>query len=464
MLKKHCKSDWFLACLVSLALLLASGSNALQSLERKAYDWAASAAHRDTGDKVAIIAIDDQIANIGRWSWSRDVQAQMLDKLSAAKSKVIGTTVLFLELQIYPGLAYINQIAIILKAQTNLNADAKLAASIKSANNVVLAMPFVMGEPLTNPHAPLPAYVTKNQLANVVNYIGDESALNPIPAKAAIAPIALIGEFSAAIGHLNTSPDSDGAIRVEPLVLRYYDQIYPSAALQIAVQYLNLSIADIKARLNNNGYAGVSLGKLNIATNSALQMRTFFYADSLYQLAFPVDSFFDVLSGKIPVQKYADKIVRIGATANGVTDSFVTPISANMKPIETLAHSVASILNEDFYISPSWAVWAESSAWLLVALYLVFLFPHLKSGNAVFITIGFLLTLVATHYVLMTQKGWWLQLMMPCVLLLIGHALLTTKCYLVTEKGKAKSDVDSTESNRNLALMFKSQGQKAKVS
>jgi eukaryotic-like serine/threonine-protein kinase len=43
--------------------------------------------------------------------------------------------------------------------------------------------------------------------------------------------------------------------------------------------------------------------------------------------------------------------------------------------------------------------------------------------------------------------------------LLIGHALLTTKRFLVTEKGKDKSDADSAESNRNLALMFQSQGQ-----
>ena len=70
-----------------------------------------------------------------------------------------------------------------------------------------------------------------------------------------------------------------------------------------------------------------------------------------------------------------------------------------------------------------------------------------------------LFTILATQYSLMTQKGWWLQLIMPAALLIVGHALLTTKRYLMTEKGKEKSDADSAESNRNLALMFQNQGQ-----
>jgi hypothetical protein len=41
----------------------------------------------------------------------------------------------------------------------------------------------------------------------------------------------------------------------------------------------------------------------------------------------------------------------------------------------------------------------------------------------------------------------------------VGHALLTTKRFLLTEKGKIKSEAESAESNRNLALMFQSQGQ-----
>ncbi|PPD56858.1 MAG: serine/threonine protein kinase [Methylotenera sp.] len=478
--KLYWKSDWVLASALSLAFLLVSGGSVLQSLERKAYDFGVSASHRDAGDKIAIIAIDDEsIANIGRWPWPRDIQAKMLDKLAAAKPKVIGNTIFFLEPQIDPGLVYINKIAnfvagsniassapqlnaLILEAQTQLNTDATLAASMRAANNVVLAMPFVIGEPLGNPDAPFPAYIAKNQLTNIAGDDQDSAYLTP--ANAAFLPISVIAESATSVGHLNASPDIDGAIRAEPLVLNYYNQYYPSVALQIAAKYLNLSASDVTLQLGESGQAGVILGQsksaqLKIATNRALQMNTFFYADKGNQPAFAVDSFYDVLNGKISAKKYAGKIVLIGATANGVGDSFVTPISANMKPIETLAHSVASILNEDFYLSPSWAIWAELAVWLLVAAYLILLFPRLKANHAALVTCGLLLFLVVAHYLLMTQKGWWLQLMMPISLLLIGHAALTTKRYLMTEKGKEKSDADSAESNRNLALMFQSQGQ-----
>jgi serine/threonine-protein kinase len=59
----------------------------------------------------------------------------------------------------------------------------------------------------------------------------------------------------------------------------------------------------------------------------------------------------------------------------------------------------------------------------------------------------------------MTTQAMWLQLMLPASLLLVGHLLLTTKRFLLTEKGKIKSDADSAESNRMLGLAFQGQGQ-----
>ena len=477
MKKTFWKSDWFAGLVISLLFLIAGGSALLQGLERQAYDIGVQGSSRNAGDKIAIIAIDDQsIANIGRWPWSREIHAKMIDMLTAAKAKVIGNTVFFIEPQIDPGLAYINKLAefvagssipntapeaagldsLLKEAQSALNTDTKLAESLKQAGNVVLAMPFIIGEPQGNPDKPLPEYVSRNALSKVLDRVNAEaSGLLPIPTISAFPPIAEIGEGAAAIGHLNANPDVDGAIRSEPLVLAFYDQYYPSLSLQIAARYLNLKPADIQPRLGE----GVKLGKLNIATDGFLQMNTFFYADHDGRSVFPVDSFYDVYSGKIPVEKYRDRIVLIGATAGGIGDSQITPISSSMKPIETLAHSVASILNEDFFVVPSWAMWAERGAWLLVALYLILLLPRLKAGTAAAITLVLLIALLVTSYTLLTQQGMWLQLVTPAALLVVGHALLTTKRFLLTEKGKIKSEAESAESNRNLALMFQSQGQ-----
>src|SRR4029078_10096940 len=60
---------------------------------------------------------------------------------------------------------------------------------------------------------------------------------------------------------------------------------------------------------------------------------------------------------------------------------------------------------------------------------------------------------------LMTGAGLWIQLMLPITLLLIGHGLLTTQRFLVTEKGKEKADTEGAESNRMLGMAFQQQGQ-----
>lgn len=455
MKKRFWKSDWFAGLVISLVFLFAAGSDVLQSVERKAYDLGVQVSTRDPGDKVAVIAIDDQsIANIGRWPWPREVHANMIEMLSAGQAKVIGNTVYFLEPQIDPGLSYINKIsdflrsstiatvapeaaqleAMLKEAQSALNTDEKLAASIKQANNVVLAMPFTIGEPRGNPDKPLPDYVAKNSLPNIVDRINaGEHGLLPIPTISALSPIPVIGEAASAIGHLNANPDVDGAIRTEPLVLAFYDRMYPSLSLQVAAKYLNLAPVDVEVRLGE----GVKLGRLNIATDTWLQMNTFFYAGKNGQPAFPVDSFVDVYSGKIPVEKYKGKIVLIGMTATGDgSDHQVTPISSSMQPIETLAHSVASILNEDFFISPSWALWAQLAAWLITALYLILLLPRLKPGVGAFATLGLLVVLAVTHFALMSQHGLWLQLTMPATLLLVGHGLLAIKRFMMAGKVK----------------------------
>jgi len=60
------RSDWFIGVVATLVILAFSGRDALQSLERKAYDWGVRATSQVPSDRIAVIAIDDQsIANIG---------------------------------------------------------------------------------------------------------------------------------------------------------------------------------------------------------------------------------------------------------------------------------------------------------------------------------------------------------------------------------------------------------------
>ena len=465
------RSDWFLGLVVALVVLALSGSAPIRSLERVAYDLGVRVSSRTPSERIAIIAIDDvSIANIGRWPWSRDVHAKLIDGLATAKAKAIGYTVFFSEPQLDPALPYIAQLRelygrlspqgqqqltefgqVLDAADLALNTDRKLAQSMGNAGNVLLPVLFRLGDPVGRPDGELPDFMRKNAVLSA----GGDGALAPLSTASLDVPVMQeIGSQAAAIGHLNSPPDVDGAIRNEPLVLGYYDQFYPSLSLQLAARSLNLGPADIKATLGER----VSLGRLNIRTDDTLQMYTYFYQDQDSRPAFPVDSFFDVYSGKIPFEKYRDKVVLVGTTAAGLGSFFVTPIAPSMSSVLVQAHTVSSILQEHFFVAPAWGRLVSFAAVLSVAVYVILALPRLNAGTGAAATAGILVLLLGAHLALMSQLIW-IPLMSALVLLVLGHLTLTTKRFLVTERGKARADLDSAESNRMLGLAFQGQGQ-----
>jgi len=483
------KTDWFLGIAVVIVVaLFARMSDLIPSLERKAYDLGVTSTSREPSKEIAVIAIDNtSLDNIGRWPWSRKVLADMTDKLVSAKAKVIAYTVLFSEPQIDPGYVYVTKLldmaakapaaespapaadpaaaaaapaaaaanpmlALLKEAEQELNTDRKLAESFAKAGNVVPMMLFEIGIPQGRPDKPLPDYVQKNNLANAGKSSNEWDVLSTRKAE---YPIESIGKAASALGHLNATPDIDGGTRTEPLVLNYFDQTYPSLSMMVAAKSLNLGVADIKVQPGER----VSLARLNITTDPTTRMYTYFYKDRGDRPAFTVDSFFDVQAGKIPIDKYKDKIVLIGPTAAGLGSATVTPVSPAMPPVLVLAHSVSSILQEHFFVAPTWGYWAELLVVLLVAAYLVALLPRLKAGPALAISGGTFIGLIVLHFALMVGGGMWLQLMLPATLLLIGHGALVSKRFIITEGAKLKSDENTAESNRMLGLAYQGQGQ-----
>ena len=268
-------------------------------------------------------------------------------------------------------------------------------------------------------------------------------------------PIELIGNAAAGIGHLNQFPDVDGAVRVEPLLVNYYGKAVPSMALLAAWKSLNLGPSDIKL----NPGESVQIGKLRVRTDESALMLPQFYRGHDGKPAFAVDSFYDVLTGKIPASKYADKIVIIGATAAGVGVQFPVPGYSGLSPAETVAHITSSILNEHFIVQPSWSVWASLGAFLLIAAYVIAGVPRLSAGKAATVTFALFVLLLAAEFGLLSTAATWIRLVFPATALVLGHLALTTKRFLMTEAGKVKSDEESAETNRMMGLALQGQGQ-----
>ena len=371
------KSDWFIGLAVGVPLILLSGSELLLGLERKAYDMGVRLSSAQPSDQVAVIAIDDQsIANIGRWPWPRDVHARLTDILAQSKARVIGNTVFFTEPQFdpsknvshaniqklgeridspslqglpAPAAAEVDAIrGLIASTESSMNTDRLLARSVRESGNVILGMLFQQfdREPIGKPDSPLPDYVARNTVAAAGNAV-DTFDL-PLSGLLPMIPFPEIGAVAAGIGHLNNQLDIDGAVRADALVVRHYDQYLPSLALLLAARSLNLAPRDIQVEYGN----GVRLGRLSIRTDSRMLMQSFWYRGAEGRPAFAPDSFYDVLTGRIPASKYKDKIVIIGPTAAGVGSILVTPIATDMPGVMALAHSVSSILQEHFFVTP----------------------------------------------------------------------------------------------------------------
>ncbi|MBC5763652.1 CHASE2 domain-containing serine/threonine-protein kinase [Ramlibacter albus] len=484
------RKDWFVAVAVILAVIvLHRATDVFETMERRYYDFASTATSRQPSNRIAVIAIDDQsVANIGRWPWPRDVHAQLIDKLSEAKAKTIVNTVFFFEPQTDRGLVFIRKIRealgmpapvaaapaaaasgaaapapaaeapaaapqnealakLMADAEATLDTDAKLAASMAKAGNVLVPSVFVIGDPQGKADKPLPAAVAKSAV--------DEKGGFSINVLRGQYPIDSIGNAAAGVGHLNQLTDVDGAVRTEPLLMNYYGKAVPSMALLAAARSLNLGPGDI--RLNPG--ESVQIGKLRVKTDEFAQMRPQFYPPQGGKMPFAEDSFYDVLSGKIPASKYTDKIVLIGATAAGVGTLFPAPGGYSLAPAQYLAHVTSSILSEHFIVDPSWGWMATLAIVLVVAGYLIAGLPRLTAGMSAAVTAGIFVALLIAEYVMLSTSALWMRLVFPAMLLVIGHLALTTKRFLMTEAGKVKSDEESAETNRMMGLALQGQGQ-----
>ncbi|HWP94413.1 MAG TPA: serine/threonine-protein kinase [Gammaproteobacteria bacterium] len=502
MKKRFWASDWFAGLVYALLFLIANvvAFRAFDAIERAAYDMGVGSVDATPSDRIAVIGIDEKsIANIGRWPWSRELHASMIDKLAAAGAKVVGLTIFFSEPQQDPGLQHIQHLLSFYDgsslaryvpppaeetadgvtpaasppssalpadlrtdlaelrgrlgaANTALDTDARLGRAMQQAGNVVVPMLFTAGTPIGRPDAEIPEFVLRNALFDVEP--GEAGALPPLTTIELIPPVPAIGSGAARIGHLITLLDSDGGYRREPLVVQYYDTYFPSFSLAVAAQSLNLKPEDIQVKLGE----GVKLGGLFIGTDPELNMYNFYYSASGGS-AFQVDSFFDVWTDVIPAAKYRDKIVLIGPTAPGIGDTMATPIDPAMPPVLASAHIISSILQEDFFTQPGWAGGIRFGTFLLLTLYIMFLLPRLGAGTAALASLGLGTALVVTEFSLMSAKAVWLPLMTPVLYLLAGHLLITIKRFNVTEKLKLRTEAESAESNKMLGLAFQGQGQ-----
>jgi len=229
-----------------------------------------------------------------------------------------------------------------------------------------------------------------------------------------------------ALGHINIIPDADGTVRSEPLVVYYEGRAYPSFGLQLSLKYLNYDIRDVSVA------GGVNFGDNSIVTSDKGEMLISF------SRSFPYFSFYDVASNKVPPEAFKDRIVIITQSAIGLGALQATPIGPDVPSWGIIANVADNILSGNYIVRPAWAFPLEIGVIVFFGLFLALIIPRLKIRISAPASLIILLVWIGAGMYLLINCRYWIKLVHPSLLILIGYTLVVTKRHFFVEEEKER--------------------------
>lgn len=277
-----------------ISLLVVAGTlgwqNGLGRIDQTMYDKLVTLSGRPARQDVIIVAIDDySLAQLGRWPWSRNLHAALIDQVMRSRPRMIGLDMILSEPEAPPAAG-----------------DGLLQAAIQRSGRVVL--------PLS----------TAQRGQGLV-------ALHPIPSLEAAA-------FG--LGHIALNIDRDGVVRSTYLFEGDASSLWPHFALQIGSEQLSVQL-----RAPRPVSTDTSMQAMASAWHRQDSMLIPFSGSSGHIRSVP---YVAVLRGEVPAGFFNDKYVLVGATAVGMADSYPTPVTGEagaMAGVEINANILASLLD-----------------------------------------------------------------------------------------------------------------------
>lgn len=475
--KSYWKTDWFIGLVVALSFLLLSGSNWLRDLDWAAYDLGVRfSSVRPANPDVVVVPIDDaSLQELGSWPWPRDMLAKVVTKIAASKPAVIGLALPFDTRQRSRELKYIESVReilkkdasstsrnikrVITKAEAELDTDNLLAQTLKRSGAVALALPYRSAPGVTTNLTELDPSVAALALRDVAGVPPAEPGLldrlrrDQIPkANLVYPPLPEFAKNSNAVGHFPSVANGQDNGRVDPLVVQYGADFFPSFPLALATLGQRLRIRDISVDLGGS----VTVSRKVVATDEQLRAYPYFYPRREGRSAFKEYPIKDVFRNKVPSRAFRGKTVIIGLVASQLVIPMDTPVGKRT-PTMVTAHTVSSLLNGDLFQVPRTAGAIKFGALLVVAIYLMFILPRFRIGTGLALSTLLLFVLINVHFILMISQATWWPLAMPMLALVVGHVVLGIKHLLEDRLGRVRLEL--SEANRMLGLSFQGQGQ-----
>ena len=273
-----------------------------------------------------IVDIDEiSLLKEGRWPWSRDKVAKMIEKLADAGTLVATFDVLFSEKQINPTDRLIEVLHLEEQAQMadellqyRSQTDYKLQLACAMTNmGVVLSILFGEDEAFEVGQLPEPI---------VINDEVDVSRLLLRSAKGYTSNLPVLMDRAVGAGFFVPSIDSDGIIRSVPLIQKYNDQLYSSLALATGLSYYLIEGIHLNTvRINQYSDLVQSIGFVDQT------FKTGAIGDVLVryvgpQRTFPYISATDALNDYVDFEQFENAIVLVGMSVVGLSDLGSTPV------------------------------------------------------------------------------------------------------------------------------------------
>lgn len=287
------------------------------------------------GEPVRVIDIDEEsLARIGQWPWSRQVLADLADRLFAAGVSVVGFDMLFAE-------ADRRGRDVSELKSANADSDSRFARSLAGGPSVI---GFVLAQ---RGQAQPPAGVSSHLAATSAELLG---SLHRYPA--ALYPLPVLRR-SAAVGAINFVPDADGVIRRLPLMLMLDARPVPS----LTAEMLRVAQPGAGFLLDMDPLAGLTLGigryRIPLSVQGELWIRQGRLRTGRYVPAWKV------LSGEADLAALKGMPVLVGASAQTLMDLRFSALGEVVPGVEVHAQVLDQVRSGQWLLRPAQAMEIE---------------------------------------------------------------------------------------------------------
>jgi len=343
-------------------------------------------------DRIVILDIDEKsLGEIGRWPWSRNLMAGLVEKLFDRYGvTLVGFDVVWAERDTSSGIEVLDALAsadlkeipafhtAYARLRSSLDFDARFAASLKGR-------PVVLGYYFNSEERAVQANAIPEPVLPKGTFSGRRIEFPPWNGYTGNLPIYL--KNAAAAGHFNPLTDFDGVVRRVPMIVEFEGAYYESLSLamvrtllaQQSGRFPGVEPGFPPERVMAKGYAGLEwlrVGPLTIPvdeTASALIPYRGSRSSFLYV------SLADVIKDRVEPERLRGRIALVGTTAPGLLDLRSTPVDSVYPGVEIHANLVAGIIDREIKQKPAYMLGAEVVLLGVAGVALAVLIPTLSA-------------------------------------------------------------------------------------